>query len=67
MVTHSMQQAINLGDRVLMLHQGRIVRDIAADEKKNLKVRDLMEFFDEIRRKEQIDPSVSEMLASSYV
>jgi putative ABC transport system ATP-binding protein len=67
MVTHSMQQAINLGDRILMLHQGKIVEDIPSGEKKNLKVKDLMGFFDEIRRKEQIDHSVAEMLAANYV
>jgi putative ABC transport system ATP-binding protein len=67
MVTHSMQQAINLGDRILMLHQGRIVKDISADEKKNLKIKDLMEFFDEVRRKDLIDPAMAEMLRQNYI
>ncbi|MDD5507654.1 MAG: ATP-binding cassette domain-containing protein [Bacteroidales bacterium] len=67
MVTHSMQQAIHLGDRILMLHQGRIVKDISADEKKNLKIRDLMDFFDEVRRKDLIDPAMAEMLRQNYV
>ncbi|MBP6978115.1 MAG: ABC transporter ATP-binding protein [Bacteroidales bacterium] len=67
MVTHSMQQAIHLGDRILMLHQGKIVKDISGEEKKNLKVNDLMEFFDEIRRKDLIDPSLADLLRLNYV
>ncbi len=67
MVTHSMQQAIHLGDRILMLHQGKIVKDISAEEKKNLKVNDLMAFFDEIRRKDLIDPALAEMLRQQYI
>lgn len=67
MVTHSMQQAISLGDRILMLHQGKIVRDIPADEKKTLKTRDLLNFFDEIRRKEQIDQSLASLIRENYI
>jgi len=67
MVTHSMQQAVKLGDRILMLHQGKLVYDFKGDDKKRLKVKDLLEIFDEIRRKEQIDNSVAEMLEKNYV
>ena len=65
--THSMQQAIALGDRILMLHQGKVVKDILSEEKKTLKPKDLLNFFDEIRRKEQIDPSLAAMLKQAYV
>ncbi len=67
MVTHSMQQAVNLGDRILMLHQGKLVYDFKGDDKKRLKVNDLLAIFDEIRRKEQIDNSVAEMLEKTYI
>ncbi|HNS17995.1 MAG TPA: ATP-binding cassette domain-containing protein [Bacteroidales bacterium] len=67
MVTHSMQQAILLGDRILMLHRGKIVKDITGEEKKNLKVNDLMAFFDEIRKKDLIDPSLAEMFRQNYL
>ncbi len=67
MVTHSMQQAIAMGDRILMLHQGRIVHDISGDDKRRLKVGDLLALFDDIRRREQIDPSVAELIRQSYV
>ena len=67
MVTHSMQQAVNLGNRILMLHKGELVYDFKGEDKKRLKVKDLLAIFDEIRRKEQIDNSVAEMLESNYV
>lgn len=67
MVTHSMQQAVNLGNRIIMMHQGKIVYDFAGEEKKRLKVNDLLALFDEIRRKEQIDTSIAELLREEYV
>ena len=67
MVTHSMQQAVNLGNRILMLHKGELVYDFKGEDKKRLKVKDLLAIFDEIRRKEQIDNSVAEMLEQNYV
>ncbi len=67
MVTHSMQQAVNMGTRILMMHKGRIVYDIKGQEKKRLKVADLLFLFDEIRKKEQIDPAAAEMINQLYV
>lgn len=67
MVTHSMQQAVNMGDRILMLHNGRIVFDFSGQEKQRLKSNDLLALFDDIRRKEQIDPSAAEMINQLYV
>jgi putative ABC transport system ATP-binding protein len=67
MVTHSMQQAVNLGDRIIMMHQGKIKYDFRGVEKKRLKVPDLLSLFDELRRKDQIDPEVAELLVSNYV
>jgi putative ABC transport system ATP-binding protein len=67
MVTHSMQQAVNLGDRIIMMHQGRIKYDFRGEEKKRLKVPDLLSLFDEIRRKDQIDIGVAELLVNNYV
>ena len=34
MVTHSMQQAVSLGDRIIMMHRGRVLHDIRGAEKK---------------------------------
>lgn len=45
MVTHSMQQALALGDRLLMLHEGRIVLDVMGEAKARLRVEDLLAEF----------------------
>ena len=49
MVTHSMQQALDLGDRTLMLHEGKPVLDIAGDARKGMSVNDLLSAFDRKR------------------
>lgn len=45
MVTHSMRHALALGERTLMLHEGRVVLDVAGDERRGLTVADLIERF----------------------
>jgi putative tryptophan/tyrosine transport system ATP-binding protein len=67
MVTHSMQQAVNLGDRLIMMHKGRIIHDFQGAEKKRLKVEDLLARFQEVRRKDQMDESTAEMLRRKYI
>ena len=42
MVTHNMQHALQFGDRLLMMREGRIVLDAAAEEKARLTVADLV-------------------------
>ena len=45
MITHSMQQACDLGDRVIMMNRGRIEFEIAGEERKNLQPADLIDRF----------------------
>ena len=45
MVTHNMQQAIQYGNRMIMLHEGRVQFDIESEEKKNLTVEDVVKRF----------------------
>ncbi|MGN1133464.1 MAG: ABC transporter ATP-binding protein [Oscillospiraceae bacterium] len=45
MITHNMKDAIRLGNRLIMMNNGRIIYDIAGEEKKKLKVADLLELF----------------------
>ncbi len=45
MITHNMENAIQYGNRLVMLHQGQIVVDVKGEEKANLTVQDLMELF----------------------
>lgn len=45
MVTHSMSQALTYGTRTVMLHQGRIVLDVAGEKRRGMGVADLLELF----------------------
>lgn len=47
MVTHNMKDAIAHGNRLIMMHEGRIIYDVSGEEKKNLKVADLLAKFEE--------------------
>ena len=48
MVTHNMKDAIAHGNRLIMLHEGKIIYDVSGEEKKNLKVADLLAKFEEV-------------------
>ena len=48
MVTHNMKDAITYGNRLIMMHEGQIIYDVSGEEKKNLKVADLLEKFEEV-------------------
>ena len=45
MITHNMRDAIEYGDRLIMMYEGRIALDIAGQEKKNLTVENLLAKF----------------------
>lgn len=45
MVTHNMQSALDFGNRILMMDDGKIVFDSSGEEKKKLKVSDLLILF----------------------
>ena len=45
MVTHNMKNAIQYGNRLIMMDAGKVVVDIRGEEMKNLTVRDLLEKF----------------------
>ena len=47
MVTHNMKDAIAHGNRLIMMHEGRIIYDVSGEEKKKLKVADLLVKFEE--------------------
>ena len=48
MVTHNMKDAIAHGNRLIMMHEGKIIYDVSGEEKKNLKVADLLAKFEEV-------------------
>lgn len=45
MVTHQMQQALEVGDRTIMMNDGHIAIDIKGEQRTNMSVYDLMECF----------------------
>ena len=45
MITHNMKDAIAIGNRLIMMNNGKIIYDISGEEKKKLTVSDLMELF----------------------
>jgi putative ABC transport system ATP-binding protein len=67
MVTHSMTQASNLGDRLVMMHRGTVLHDFRGSEKQRLRANDLLHRFEEVRRAEQLDETAAVMLRSLYV
>jgi putative tryptophan/tyrosine transport system ATP-binding protein len=54
MVTHNMRQALQLGNRLIMLHAGRVILDVAGEEKAALSVDDLLQKFYSLRGEEFI-------------
>ncbi len=67
MVTHSMQQAIDLPHRIVMMHRGRIVEDYREEMKKRVRVHDLIDTFDVLQKRELFDDSVADLLKAQYV
>lgn len=48
MVTHNMKDAIMHGNRLVMMHEGRIIYDVSGEEKRKLQVSDLLAKFEEV-------------------
>lgn len=66
MITHSMQQALELGNRTIMMYKGRIIDDISEKEKRRLTVDDLLEKFADLRKREKLTDDVFEQLRKEY-
>jgi putative ABC transport system ATP-binding protein len=67
MVTQSIQQAVALGNRVLIVHRGRIVESIGGARKRRLRVEELLEGFDRLRSADMVDQSAAEMVRRLYI
>ena len=55
MITHNMRDAIHYGNRLLMLHNGRIVLDISGEKKARLTVPDLLALFSKVSGSDEAD------------
>jgi len=67
MVTHSMQQALELGNRTIMMNKGEIVEDLTLADKRRLTVNDLLNKFSEIRKKEKLTDELVLDLKNEYI
>jgi putative ABC transport system ATP-binding protein len=67
MVTHSMQQAAFLGDRLVMMYRGKVIHDYAGAEKRRLRPEDLLARFEAVRRGELLDARAAEKLRTLYL
>mgnify|MGYP005758755791 FL=1 len=55
MITHNMRDAIEYGDRLIMMYEGRIALDIAGEEKRKLTVEDLLAKFGQATGSDEAD------------
>ena len=55
MVTHNMRDAIAIGNRLIMMYEGKIIFDVSGKEKKSLTVDDLLNRFEEASGEEFSD------------
>jgi putative ABC transport system ATP-binding protein len=46
MITHNMRDALRFGNRLIMLHNGRVIIDVEGEEKANLEIPDLLRMFE---------------------
>lgn len=54
MVTHNMQQALDMGDRLIMMDAGQIIFDVSGEDKKKLTIPQLLEEFQRIRGRQLV-------------
>jgi len=54
MVTHNMRDALKSGNRIMMMHEGRIILDVGGEDKKNLTVPDLLKMFEQASGEEML-------------
>ncbi len=58
MVTHNMEQALQLGSRLIMMHEGRIIFDVQGEKKREMTVQDLLEKFESVKGAELSDKAL---------
>ncbi|MDO4227614.1 ABC transporter ATP-binding protein [Neisseria sp.] len=58
MVTHSMRQALDHGSRTVMLHRGKVVLDVAGEQRAGMDVPDLLDLFEQTRGEKVSDDAL---------
>jgi putative tryptophan/tyrosine transport system ATP-binding protein len=67
MVTHSMQQAVDLPERIVMMHRGEIIEDFRDEAKKRVRIPDLIETFNRVQKRELFDESVATLINEQFI
>lgn len=67
MVTHSMQQALELGTRTILMNKGKVIEEITGKEKQFLTVNDLLDRFDDLRKQEKLTSEMIEEMRREYL
>ena len=52
MITHNMADAIAMGNRLLMLDEGKILLDVRGEDKKKLTVEALVDIFHQVKKQD---------------
>ena len=55
MITHNMRDAIQYGNRLIMMYDGHIVVDVSGEQKKNLTVEQLLSLFSQASGSDEVD------------
>ena len=66
MVTHSMQQAATLGDRLIAMHRGGVYLDVSGPEKRQLTEQELLGLFSQMRRDDRFDAEACALVRAQY-
>ena len=67
MITHSMQQALEFGNKTIMMYKGEVIDSLSEAEKKRLTVNDLLNKFSDLRKKEKVSDSLISDLRQKYL
>ena len=55
MVTHNMKDALALGNRTIMMHEGKVILDLNAEQKQHMTVEDLLAQFEKVSGRELVN------------
>ncbi|KAJ52494.1 putative ABC transport system ATP-binding protein [Clostridium tetanomorphum] len=58
MITHNLNHAVKLGNRLIMMHRGEIILDLKGEEKKALTTEKLLNYFETMKFKEELSDRV---------
>jgi putative tryptophan/tyrosine transport system ATP-binding protein len=67
MVTHSMQQTVEMPDRIIMMHKGHIIDDLYGPARKRVRIPDLIGTFERVQKLDLFDETVADLLARQYI